>query len=118
MPDALTAALAAPEPVRFDDAAAGQLATALHELVDELTRFRRASELHAQVACRDWAGYSRQWFDDQVAGLLDLARVTGALADDERAAVERARAWAAAELQRRIDEATAAAATTDQASAP
>lgn len=103
---------AAVEPVRFDDATAGALATALDDLIDELTRFRRASDLHAQIARRDWAGYSRRWFDDQVASLLDLARVSGHLADDERAAVERARAWAAAELQRRLDEAAAIAAAT------
>lgn len=107
-----TATTAAIEPVHFDDATASALARALHDLVDELTRFRRAGDLHAQVARRDWAGYSRRWFDDQVASLLDLARVTGQLADDERAAVERARAWAAAELQRRLDEAAAIAAAT------
>jgi hypothetical protein len=98
------------EPVRFDDGAAGTLASALDELVDELTRFRRAADLHAELARQDWVGYTRRWFDDQVADLLALARATGHLAEDERAAVERARAWATAELQRRLDEAAAAAA--------
>lgn len=110
MSDILATALAAVEPVRFDDAAAGRLAAALNDLVDELGAFRRAADLHAAAARTDWSGYSRHWFDEQVAGLLDLTRVTGALADDERAAVERARAWAAQELQRRLDEATRAAA--------
>lgn len=109
---------AAMEPVRFDDDAASALAIALDDLVDELARFRRAGDLHAQVARHDWAGYSRRWFDDQVASLLDLARVTGHLADDERAAVERARAWAAAELQRRLDEAAAIAAAAAAATTP
>lgn len=97
-------------PVRFDDGVAGTLATALDDLVAELTRFARAADLHAQVAGHDWRGYTRRWFDDQLSSLVELAGRAGGLAADDRLAVDRARAWAAAEQQRRIDEAAAAAA--------
>lgn len=97
-------------PVRFDDAVAAGLALALDDLVIELTRFARAAELHARVAGHDWSGYTRRWFDGQLQALVEQARRAGGMADDERAAVERARAWATAEQQRRVDEAAAAAA--------
>lgn len=96
--------------LRFDDAVAGRLASALDDLTDELSRFARAARLHAEIAGRDWSGYSRTWFDDQLRSLVDQASRSRGLAEDDRAAVERARSWAAAEQQRLIDEALAAAA--------
>ncbi|NLD78191.1 MAG: hypothetical protein GX643_16160 [Acidimicrobiales bacterium] len=103
--------------VHFDDAVAGALAAALDDLVDELTSFARAAEMNAEIAGQDWAGYSRRWFDQQLASLVDQARRTRGLAADDRAAVERARAWAAAEQQRLIDEARVAAAAAAAAEA-
>lgn len=96
--------------IPFDDAVAGRLSLALDDLAHELDRYARSAELHAEVAGRDWAGYSRRWFDDQLRSLVELARRTRGLAVDDRAAVERARAWASAEQQRLLDEAAAAAA--------
>lgn len=98
------------EPLRFDDSSAAQLAAALNQLIDELTTFRRAGELHARHAGRDWSGYSRRWFDQQVDELMDLTTTSSRVTSSELQAVQRARAWAAAELQRRQDEAAAAAA--------
>lgn len=95
--------------VHFDDAVAGRLASALDDLVAELSGFARAAEVNAQIAGQDWAGYSRHWFDEQLRSLVDQARRTRGLAADDRAAVDRARAWAAAEQQRLVDEARAAA---------
>lgn len=103
--------------VRFDDAVAGRLASALDDLVAELSGFARAAEVNAEIAGQDWAGYSRRWFDDQLQSLVDQARRTRGLAADDRAAVDRARAWAAAEQQRLVDEARAAAAAAASAAA-
>lgn len=96
--------------VHFDDGVAGRLASALDDLAHELDRFARTAELQAEIAGQDWAGYSRRWFDDQITSLVDLARRSRGMAEDDRSAVERARSWAAAEQQRLIDEANAAAA--------
>lgn len=96
--------------VAFDHATAVELAAALDQLALELHAFARAAEAHAEVARQDWAGYSRRWFDHQLAALVEVARRSRGLAEDDRAAVDRARAWAEAEQQRLVAEALAAAA--------
>lgn len=104
-------------PVQFDDDVAARLAAALDDLVDELVRLARATELHAQTAGHDWAGYSRTWFDRQVHQILTDQRLAARLGRDDLDAVRRARAWAAAEHDRRVAEAAAAAAEAEAAAA-
>ena len=96
--------------VRFDDAVASHLVRTIDDLAAELTWFVRGTGLWADVARQDWNGYSRRWFEDGLSSLTTVALRSRGLAEDDRAAVERARAWAVAEQQRLIDEAAAAAA--------
>ncbi|MBK6855092.1 MAG: hypothetical protein IPG97_00600 [Microthrixaceae bacterium] len=98
------------EPVRFDDGAAAALSAALAVLADELDRFRRRTEANADLARRDWAGYSRQWFDSRAAELQERITLAARRAEDDRQEVEQARSWAVAEQQRRVDAAAAEAA--------
>ena len=93
------------QPVRFDDAVAAALFLALHELLDELVRFQRVAQIQANLAREDWSGYSRQWFDHEVADLAVAARAAIAYAAEEAGAIQQARAWASAENQRRAIEA-------------
>lgn len=93
------------QPVRFDDAVAAVLFAALHELIDELVRFQRVAQVHANLAREDWSGYSRRWFDHEFADVTDASRAAVARAAEEAAAVQRARAFASAENQRRAIEA-------------
>jgi hypothetical protein len=102
-------------PLQFDDEVAARLAAALDDLVDELARLARATELHAQTAGHDWAGYSRTWFDRQVHQLLTDQRLAARVGRNDLDAVRRARAWAVAEHDRRVAEAAAAAAAEAEA---
>ena len=65
------------QPVRFDDAVASALLVALHELLDELARFQRVAQIQADLAREDWSGYSRRWFDHELAELTAASRVHG-----------------------------------------
>ena len=61
-------------PVVFDDAAADALAADLDALATQLSAMVRATEEGAGHAVRDWAGFTRTWFDRELSSVLDELR--------------------------------------------
>lgn len=82
-------------PVAFDDAAADALAADLDILNARLTAVVRSAEERAGQAGRDWAGFTRTWFDRELAVTLDELRRSASAARAAADQVRQAKAGAA-----------------------